>query len=131
MKGLLLRWLILTLAILAASYLLDGIEVTGFFPALAAAAVLGILNAFLRPILFLLTLPLVILSLGLFTIIINALLLMLVSAVMSGFNVAGFWAALVGSLVISAVSWLLSSLINNQGRVEVINLKQNRGGQWQ
>jgi putative membrane protein len=131
MKGLLLRWSILTLAILAASYLLDGIEVTGFFPALAAAAVLGILNAFLRPILFLLTLPLVILSLGLFTIIINALLLMLVSAVMSGFNVAGFWAALVGSLVISAVSWLLSSLINNQGRVEVINLKQHRGGQWQ
>ena len=131
MKGLLLRWSILTLAILAASYLLDGIEVTGFFPALAAAAVLGILNAFLRPILFLLTLPLVILSLGLFTIIINALLLMLVSAVMSGFNVAGFWAALVGSLVISAVGWLLSSLISDRGRVEVINLKQHRGGQWQ
>lgn len=131
MKGLLLRWLITTLAILAAAYLIDGIQVSGFVPALAAAALLGILNAFLRPILILLTLPLTILTLGLFTFVINAALLLLVSSVMSSFVVKGFWTALIGSLVISAVSWLLSSLISDQGKVEVINLKPGRGGRWE
>ncbi|MGD8389042.1 MAG: phage holin family protein [Desulfobacteraceae bacterium] len=131
MRGLVIRWLILTAAITLASYLLDGIHVSGFFSALGAAAILGVLNAFFRPILILLTLPINILSLGLFTFVINALLLKMVSGVISGFQVYGFWSALFGSLVISIVSGLLSSFINDRGRVEYIDLKRRSGNRWE
>lgn len=107
-----------------AAYLLEGIHVTGFFSALFAAAVLGFLNAFFRPILFILTLPINLLTLGLFTFVINAVLLKMVSGLLSGFQVADFWSALGGSLVISLVSWLLNSFVSEQGTVEVIDLKQ-------
>ncbi|MEZ4484465.1 MAG: phage holin family protein [Syntrophotaleaceae bacterium] len=130
MKGLFVRWLMLTVAIMAAAYLLPGIEVTGVFSAFFAAVILGILNALLRPLLLLLTLPLNILTLGLFTFVINALLLMMVSGVISGFHIAGFWSAVFGSLVIGVVSWLLTSMINDQGKMEVITLQQRRG-RWQ
>ncbi|BCR04114.1 membrane protein [Desulfuromonas versatilis] len=130
MPGLLIRWGIQTLAILAAAYLLEGVEVTGFFSALFAAALLGILNALFRPVLLLLTLPFNILTLGLFTFVINALLLMMVSGVVGGFVVQGFWPAVFGSLIISLVSWLLTTLVSDQGRVEVIAL-QRRGGRWE
>jgi putative membrane protein len=131
MKGILIRWLILTVAILSAAYLLDGMEVRGFTSAFFAAAVLGILNAVLRPVLIILTLPLNILSLGLFTFVINAFLLKMASGVIPGFEVHGFWPALFGSLIISLVSWLLSSLINDRGRVEVIDLKKRSGNRWE
>jgi putative membrane protein len=130
MKGLFIRWLILTLAIMAAAYVLDGIEVPGFFSAFFAAAILGILNALLRPILLLITLPLNILTLGLFTFVINALMLMMVSGVSGSFQVHGFWWAVVGSLIISAVSWLLTSLVNDKGHMEVISLRK-RGSRWE
>lgn len=131
MKGIFIRWLILTVAILSAAYLLDGMEVRGFTSAFLAAAVLGILNAVLRPVLIILTLPLNILSLGLFTFVINAFLLKMASGVIPGFEVHGFWPALFGSLIISLVSWLLSSLINDRGRVEVIDLKKRSGNRWE
>lgn len=131
MKGIFIRWLILTVAILSAAYLLDGMEVRGFTSAFFAAAVLGILNAVLRPVLIILTLPLNILSLGLFTFVINAFLLKMASGVIPGFEVHGFWPALFGSLIISLVSWLLSSLINDRGRVEVIDLKKRSGNRWE
>jgi len=86
MRGLLLRWVALTAAVLAASWLLDGIRVDGFLPALLAAGLLGILNAFFRPILIVLTLPINILTLGLFTFLINALLLKIVSGAIPGFE---------------------------------------------
>lgn len=130
MKGLFVRWLMLTVAIMAAAYLLPGIEVEGVFSAFFAAAILGILNALLRPLLLLLTLPLNILSLGLFTFVINALMLMMASGVISGFHIAGFWSAIFGSLVIGVVSWLLTSMINDQGKMEVITLQQRRG-RWE
>ncbi len=130
MKGLFIRWLILTISILAAAYLLKGIEVRGFFSAFFAAALLGILNALLRPVLLLLTLPINILTLGFFTFVINALLLMMVSGVIGGLVVSGFWAALLGSLVISLVSWLLTSLVSDQGKMEVIVLRE-REGRWE
>lgn len=131
MKGLFVRWLMLTVAIMAAAYLLPGIEITGgIFSAFFAAAILGILNALLRPLLLLLTLPLNILTLGLFTFVINALMLMMASGVISGFHIAGFWSAIFGSLIIGVVSWLLTSMINDQGKMEVITL-QRRGGRWQ
>jgi len=131
MKGIVIRWLILTVAIMFASYILDGIQVKGFFTALFAAAILGILNAFFRPILIILTLPINILSLGLFTFIINAMLLKMASGVISGFQVYGFWSAVFGSLLISAVSWALSSFINEQGRMEYIDLKKKDGDRWE
>ena len=131
MKGILIRWLILTVAILSAAYLLDGMEVRGFTSAFFAAAVLGILNAVLRPVLIILTLPLNILSLGLFTFVINAFLLKMASGVIPGLEVHGFWPALFGSLIISLVSWLLSSWINDRGRVEVIDLKKRSGNRWE
>lgn len=131
MKGIVIRWLILTAAIMFASYVIDGIQVKGFFTALFAAAILGILNAFFRPILIILTLPINILSLGLFTFIINAMLLKMASGVISGFQVYGFWSAVFGSLLISLVSWALSSFINAQGRMEYIDLKKKDGDRWE
>lgn len=130
MVGLFFRWLILTLAIVAAAYLIEGIQVSSFFAALFAAALLGILNALFRPILILLTLPINILTLGLFTFVINALLLMLVSGMIGGFAVTGFWPALIGSVIISLVSWALTALVSDKGKVEVISLKR-RGGRWE
>lgn len=133
MTGLLLRWLILTVAIMTAAYLFAGIHVSGFGSALFAALILGILNALFRPILFILTLPINILTLGLFTFVINALLLMMTSGVIGGLVVDGFGSALFGSLIISLVSWLLSSFINDQGRVESIDieLRRRRGDRWE
>jgi putative membrane protein len=130
MKGVLVRWLVLTAAIIVASYLLDGIQVKGFFSAFFAAAILGVLNAFFRPILIILTLPINILTLGLFTFIINALLLKMASGVISGFDVQGFWAAVFGSVIISVVSWALNSFISPKGRVEYIDLKK-KGDRWE
>jgi putative membrane protein len=124
MRGIVIRWLILTAAIMFASYVMDGIQVKGFFSALFAAAVLGILNAFFRPILIVLTLPINILSLGLFTFIINAVLLKMASGVISGFEVYGFWSAVFGSLLISIVSWILNSFINEKGRIGYIDLNK-------
>ena len=126
MRGIFIRWLILTAAIMLASYLIDGIRVDGFFNAFFAAGILGILNAFFRPVLFILTLPLNILSMGLFTFVINAILLKMASELISGFEVHGFWSAVIGSLVISIVNWLLSLFINAQGRVEYTHLKKKR-----
>lgn len=117
MKGILIRWLTTTAAILATAYLLEGIQVSGFFPAVFAAALLGILNAFFRPIALLLTLPINILSLGLFTFIINALMLKMASGVIPGFNVYGFWTAVFGSLLISLISWLLNSFVTEQATI--------------
>lgn len=126
MPGILIRWLTTTAAIVATAYLLDGIHVSGFFSAVFAAAVLGILNAFFRPIALLLTLPINILSLGLFTFIINALMLKMASGLIPGFNVYGFWTAIFGSLLISVISWLLNSFISEKGTVTSINVTHGR-----
>lgn len=131
MRGLLLRWLILTGAIIIASYLLDGIRIGGFFSAVFAAAMLGILNAFFRPIVIILTLPINVLTLGLFTFCINAFMLKLASGVIPGFDVYGFWSAVFGSLLISVVSWLVSSFISERGTVEYIDLKHRGGNRWE
>ena len=134
MKGILLRWLILTFAIILTAYLLEGILVRGFFSAFFAAGLLGVLNAFFRPILIILTLPINILSLGLFTFVINAVLLMMASGVISGFEVNGFWSAVFGSFLISLVSWFLSSFINDQGHVEdirYIEMRKTDNDRWE
>ncbi|MBN2467265.1 MAG: phage holin family protein [Deltaproteobacteria bacterium] len=130
MRGLIIRWLILTAAIMAAAYLIEGIRVASFWSAFFAAGVLGVLNAVFRPIVIILTLPINILTLGLFTFVINALMLMMASGVIPGFFVENFWSGVFGSLIISCASWLLSSFVNERGRVEVIDLKKGDGDRW-
>jgi len=125
------RWLILTLAVLLTAYLMDGIHVAGFFSAFFAAAVLGILNALFRPILLILTLPINILTLGFFTFVINAALLKMASGLIPGFEVRGFWTAVFGSLLISVISWVLTSMVSDRGRIEYIDLKKTDDDRWQ
>ena len=131
MRGIALRWLTLTGAILIASYILDGIHVSGFMSALGAAAMLGILNAFFRPIALILTLPINILTLGLFTFVINAVMLKMASGVIGGFDVRGFWPAVFGALIISLMSWGLNIFINERGNVGIIDLHHKGGNRWQ
>ena len=130
MTGLIIKWLILTSAIIAASYLIDGIRISGFFSAFFTAAILGILNVFFRPVLLILTLPLNIMTLGLFTFVINALLLKMASGVIPGFDVYGFWSAIFGSLVISGVNWILSSFIREHGRIDRVKTAKREEGNY-
>ncbi len=106
MMKLLFKWLINALALLGIAYLIRGISVSSFYVALVAALVLGLINALVKPILILLTLPVNILTLGLFTFVINALLFWFASTVVKGFGVADFAAAFWGALCLSIVSWL-------------------------
>jgi putative membrane protein len=148
MSGILIRWLTATGAIILTAYLLNGIHVEGFLAAFLAAAMLGILNALFRPIALLITLPINVLTLGLFTFVINALMLKMASGVISGFDVHGFGSAIVGSLMISAISWLLNSFIDKHGtwryidlghkndpvdsaRNHTIDLKRKNGDHWE
>lgn len=108
MAGLLIRLLVNAIALICVAYVVPGIAVSGIGGALLAALILGIVNAVLRPILFVLSLPLEILTLGLFTLVINALLFWLVGALHVGLSVAGFWPAFWGALVMAIVSWLIS-----------------------
>ncbi len=105
----LIRLIVNGVAILLISYLFPNVlRVDGFWAALISALVLGVVNAVVRPIIVFLTLPLTILTLGLFLLVINGLLLGLVALLVPGFHVNGFWGALLGSLLISIVSWILS-----------------------
>lgn len=106
--AILINWLLAALAIMATAYMLPGVSLSGFVPALVTALVLGLVNAFIKPVLLLLTLPINILTLGLFTLVINALLIMLVSKLVSGFQVQSFWWALGFSVVLTVVNWGLS-----------------------
>ena len=107
-----IRLVINMVAILMISHLFPKmIRVDGFMAALVAAFLLGIVNAIVRPILVLLTLPITIVTLGLFLLVINGLMLWLVSAVVRGFYVSGFWGAVFGSILISIVSWILSRFL--------------------
>jgi len=105
------RWIINTLAVMLAAYLVPGVSVTNFWAALITALVMGLINAIVRPLVLILTLPVNILTLGLFTLVINALMFWLASAIVPGFYVAGFWPAFGGALIFWAVSWLTNSLL--------------------
>ncbi|QRM18462.1 phage holin family protein [Dechloromonas sp. TW-R-39-2] len=109
-------WTINALALLALPYVVPSVQVASFGTALIVALILGLINAVLRPILVLLTLPVTLLTLGLFIFVINALLFQLAGSLVDGFNVGGFWPALFGSIGYSLISWLLSSLLFPQGK---------------
>ncbi len=103
-----INWVISALAILVTAYVLPGATVEGIMPALVLAVVLGAINAFLKPILLVLTLPINILTLGLFTLVINAALVMLAAMIVPGFAIASFWWALLFAVVLSIVNWVFS-----------------------
>jgi putative membrane protein len=107
----LLVWLINTVALIAVAYLMPSISVSSFGAALVAALVLGLINAVVRPVLVLLTLPVTILTLGLFIFVLNGLLFWAVGTWLEGFNVGGFWAGVLGAILFSIVSWLLSAIV--------------------
>jgi putative membrane protein len=131
MHGFFIRWLILTASIIITSYVMDGIYVRSFFSAFFAAAALGILNAVFRPIFIVLTLPITVLTLGLFLFAVNAIMLMMASGLISGFEVRGFWSAVFGSLLISLISWFLTSFISEKGSIQYIDLKKVGKDRWE
>jgi len=108
---LLIRLIINALALMLSPYLISGISVSNFYTALITAIVLGIVNAIIRPILVILTLPINMLTLGLFTLIINGLLILFVASFVKGFDVSGLWPAVLLSLFLWAVSFITSSLL--------------------
>ena len=108
---LVVTWLINALALLALPYIFTSIHVDSFVTALVAALVLGLINSLIRPVLVLLTLPVTLVTLGLFIFVINGLLFWFVGSFVSGFRVDGFWAGVLGAIVYSIISWALSSLL--------------------
>lgn len=111
---LILRWVINSLALILITFIVPGFDIKNFYTALIAALFLGIVNAIIRPILLILTLPINILTLGLFTLIINALMFWLVSSFVKGFEIANFWAAFWASLVYWLIIMLTHSLLGEK-----------------
>lgn len=110
MINMLVRWVLAALALLFVAWIVPGISFTGFMAAFWAAFVMGLVNIFIRPVLLVLTLPINLITLGLFTFIINALMFLLVAKIVPGFMVIGFMAALLGSIVLSILSMLINKL---------------------
>jgi putative membrane protein len=126
MRGLLIRWIVQALALALTAYVFQGISIASVWALLVASLLIGIMNAFVRPVLVFLTLPLTILTLGFFILVINALLFWLVASVVSGFHVSGFWSALGGTIVLSIVSFFLNLMIGDEGKVAVVNFHDKR-----
>jgi putative membrane protein len=111
---LILKWLASTLAVMFTSYLLPGVTLTGFWAGALTALFLGLINSVIKPLLILLTLPINIITLGLFTFVINALLILLASSVIPGFFVEGFWVAMFFSIILSLFNYLLNGLFSKE-----------------
>lgn len=110
---LLLKWLLAACALLLVAYLYPGVQIQSFTSALIAAAVIGLFNVLLRPVLVVLTLPVTVLTLGLFLFVINALMFWAASGVLGGFHVNGFWAAMLGSLIYSALMLVVDAALKS------------------
>jgi putative membrane protein len=111
MIHLLITWVVITIAILITAYFLPGIRVRSVGTAFIGAAVLGVLNVLVKPILTFLAIPLIVLTLGLFLIVINAVMLMIVGAIVPGFEVRSFWTALGGAIIMSIVTYLMTQVV--------------------
>lgn len=118
MKGFLIRLLITAFGLWVADQLLPGIVITGTGSLLVSALLLGVVNAFIRPILLILTFPLTILTLGLFILIVNGISLGLVALLVPGFQIAGLGSATFGAIIVGLTSWVASSFIGGSGRIE-------------
>ena len=121
--GFLIRVLLNAAAILFVGQIVPGVEISGLVAALGAGLVLGLVNAVVRPILLILTLPLTLVTLGLFIFALNAFCFLFTSYLVKGFVIHGFWPALLGSILVSVVSWLLTTFISDRGRITLITRK--------
>jgi putative membrane protein len=126
MSGFLIRLVIGAFGLWVAEQLLDGISIDGTFSLFLAALLLGVVNAVVRPVFVLFTLPLTLLSLGLFLLVVNALMLELVTLLVPGMHIAGFGSAILGSIIISLVSWAASAWIGPSGKFEVLVVERRR-----
>ena len=124
--GFLIRVLVNAFAIYLIAHIVPGIEVDSILTALGAGLVLGLVNAIVRPILVVLTLPVTLVTLGLFLFVLNGLCLWLTSQVVRGFEVHGFWAAVFGALIVGVVSWILNAFVSDRGRLVVITGRRPR-----
>ncbi|MFU8822251.1 MAG: phage holin family protein [Gammaproteobacteria bacterium] len=124
MNGFLVRMLITAISLWLAALVVPGMDLQGLGTVLGAALLLGIVNAFVRPVVILLTLPLTILTLGLFLLVVNAMMLGLVSVMFQGFTLGGFWSAIFGAIFVSFFGWLASAFIGESGRYELIVMRR-------
>ncbi len=122
--GFLLRVLVNILALVLAASVVPGIRLDGVLPAVAAGLLLGFVNAVVRPVLLILTLPITLVTLGLFLFVLNSVCLWLVALVVKGFHVAGFWPAVLGALCVSVVSWVVTALVSDSGKFVVITRRK-------
>lgn len=129
MQGLVIRWLVSAAALYVTDLIVSGIEIHGIFPLLFAAVTIGVLNAVVRPLILLLTLPLNIITLGLFTLVVNAGMLWMAAKVVVGFEVHGFWAALGGWILMSFFTMLINAFIGESGRIEIVHVRHRQVSQ--
>ena len=120
MRGFVLRLVVTGIAVLVASEIVPGIRIDSFASGLVGVFVLAVLNALVRPVLYLLSAPFILVTLGLFMVVINALMLELASAFVTGFHVSSFWSAVGGAILISFVSGLMNLMVSEQGRVDMV-----------
>jgi putative membrane protein len=118
MKGFLARFVITALGLMLARAIIPGITILGWSNLFVAALLLGLVNAIVRPVLFILTLPLTIFTLGLFLFVLNGISLALVAWLMPGFSVSGLWAATLGAIVVGLTSWFANGFVGSSGRLE-------------
>jgi len=125
MQGLLIRWAITAVSLWLASKVVPGMHIAGAGTMLGAALLLGLVNAVVRPLVILLTLPLTIVTLGLFLLVVNAAMLGIVASLLDGFVLGGFWSALFGAVFVSLFSWVGAAFIGDSGRYEVIVVRRD------
>ncbi len=130
MEGFLIRAVVVGIGLWLASKIVSGIGFDSNGTLIAAALLLGIINAFVRPVIVILTLPITLLTLGIFLLVINALMIELVAYFLPGFIVAGFWPAIFAAIVVSLTSGVMSGWIGPRGRIEVVTVRQPRG-RWE
>jgi len=125
-RNLLLVWLINALALLGLPYVVPSVQVESFTTALVAALVLGLVNTLIRPFIVLLTLPVTVVTLGLFIFVINGLLFWFVASFVKGFSVGGFWSAFFGAIVYALISWAASTLVFGRPRIVIVRRDDDR-----
>ncbi len=130
MEGFVIRAVVVGIGLWLASKVISGIGFDSTGTLIAAALLLGIVNAFVRPIIVILTLPITLLTLGIFLLVINALMIELVAYFLPGFIVAGFWSAIFAAIVVGLASWVMSGWIGPRGRIEVVTMRSPRG-RWE
>ena len=126
MQGLLIRWALNAFALWLVDQLVDGIHIDGVASLFFAALMLGVLNAILRPLLLVVTLPINLLTLGLFTLIINGAMLKLAAAAVRGFTIDSFWSAVLGAVLLSVISFFLNLFVADSGRIQYIYVEHHR-----